>query len=116
MGRQDKCIVPMLEHARREPQRERMGGYVYLAQNHFATPPAHEAYRVCVNEGHEEVFGPASPHRLCANFFRCEPHLGADDLGCGEELCCDICAADCGTVFTVEDSVQVRVSGGSMFS
>ena len=54
-----------------------------IAQHRVAAPPAHEADSVCVDTGYKGGHGTSGPHRVSGNVFRCEPHFGAYDIGCG---------------------------------
>ena len=78
-------MVPVLDHACCNPRCECLGSFMKVAQNCIAVSPDHKADRVCVDMGHEEGHGPAGSHQNSADVFRCEPYLGADDLGCGAE-------------------------------
>ena len=62
VGRWEERIVPVLDHARREPLCERLCRRMEVAQHNVAAPPTHEADRVFVDSCHEEVHGAAGPH------------------------------------------------------
>ena len=62
MGGWDKSIVPVLDHARREPLCECLCRLVEVAQHNVAAPPTHEADFVCVDSCHEEGHGAAGAH------------------------------------------------------
>ena len=53
MGGWDKRIVPMLDHARREPRRELLVSRLEVAHHQFSAPPDNEADHVYVDVGDE---------------------------------------------------------------
>ena len=69
VGGWDKRIVPMLDHARREPLCERMSRRVEVVQHNVAVPPTREADCVCVESCYEEGHGAAVLHRARADVF-----------------------------------------------
>ena len=67
----------MLDHARWDPQRERLGGRVEVGHNCVYVPPAHETDHVSVDTLHKEVHGLVVYNWEIDNIFRCEPTWGA---------------------------------------
>ena len=98
-----KRIVPVLDHARREPRYEHLCRRVDTAQHNVSAPPIHKADHVCVDLCHEEGHGADGLHRAHADVFWCEPHLGSNDSGCGTERCRNIGTAYCGPLNSVEN-------------
>ena len=116
MGGWDERIVPVLEHAKCESFRERLCRRVEVAQHDVAEPPTHEADRVCVDTCHEEGHGAAVLHRLCADVFWRESHLGSYESVCGAQRCGDLRTADCGPCSSIENGDEVCVWGGAVLS
>ena len=63
VGGWDKRIVPVLDHARREPLCECLCRRLEVVQHNVAAPPTHEVDCVYVNLCHEESHGAAGPHQ-----------------------------------------------------
>ena len=81
MGRRDKRIVSVLDHARRERHREFLGFYVEKSQHHVDAPPAHKVYCVRFDAHHDESHSAAGSHQARADVVQYEAQLGSNDIG-----------------------------------
>ena len=75
VGRRDKRIVPMLDHARRQTCCEGLRCRVKLLQLDVATPSPHKPDCVRVDSRYQERHGYSLLHGIGASIFRLESGL-----------------------------------------